>query len=122
VDDYQGDENKIIILSLVRSNANNKIGFLKTQNRIIVALSRAQHGMFIVGDGKLLERGSNDWFKIISELKSTGSYGNALTLCCQNHPKTVTEIRNAKDFDNAPLGGCLKKCEEQLQVFICLII
>jgi helicase required for RNAi-mediated heterochromatin assembly 1 len=29
VDDYQGEENDIIILSLVRSNENGDIGFLK---------------------------------------------------------------------------------------------
>ena len=41
VDAYQGEENKIIILSLVRSNKEGKIGFVKTYNRICVAISRA---------------------------------------------------------------------------------
>ena len=44
VDNYQGEENDIVILSLVRSNENGKIGFLKKANRICVALSRAKHG------------------------------------------------------------------------------
>lgn len=42
VDGFQGEENKIIILSLVRSNANGQIGFLKVANRVCVALSRAK--------------------------------------------------------------------------------
>lgn len=42
VDGYQGEENKIIILSLVRSNTNGQIGFLKVANRVCVALSRAK--------------------------------------------------------------------------------
>ncbi|KAF9429334.1 NFX1-type zinc finger-containing protein 1 [Entomortierella beljakovae] len=42
VDGFQGEENEIIILSLVRSNDNNSIGFLKTSNRVCVALSRAK--------------------------------------------------------------------------------
>ena len=42
VDGFQGEENDIIILSLVRSNSNNSIGFLKTSNRVCVGLSRAK--------------------------------------------------------------------------------
>lgn len=44
VDNYQGEENKIILLSLVRSNADSNIGFLRTDNRVNVALSRAKEG------------------------------------------------------------------------------
>lgn len=43
VDNFQGEENDIILLSLVRSNDENKIGFLRTDNRICVALSRAKY-------------------------------------------------------------------------------
>jgi len=42
VDNFQGEENDIILLSLVRSNAEKKIGFLGIPNRICVALSRAK--------------------------------------------------------------------------------
>lgn len=44
VDNYQGEENDIILLSLVRSNAEDAVGFVKTENRVCVALSRARHG------------------------------------------------------------------------------
>jgi len=50
VDGYQGEENDIILLSLVRSNIENNIGFLNIQNRICVALSRARNGLFIMGN------------------------------------------------------------------------
>ena len=33
VDNFQGEEAKIVIVSLVRSNRENKCGFLKTYNR-----------------------------------------------------------------------------------------
>lgn len=46
VDNFQGEENDIILLSLVRSNEENKIGFLRTDNRICVALSRAKYIFF----------------------------------------------------------------------------
>ena len=38
VDNYQGEENDVIILSLVRNNQRNSVGFLKTANRVCVAL------------------------------------------------------------------------------------
>lgn len=42
VDNFQGEENEIILLSLVRSNAAGKMGFLSVSNRVCVALSRAK--------------------------------------------------------------------------------
>lgn len=50
VDDFQGEENKIILLSLVRSNEDSRIGFLSTRNRVCVALSRAKEGLYIIGN------------------------------------------------------------------------
>lgn len=50
VDGYQGEENDIILLSLVRSNIENNFGFLNIQNRICVALSRARNGLYIMGN------------------------------------------------------------------------
>lgn len=50
VDSYQGEENDIVLLSLVRNNIENNIGFLNIQNRICVALSRARNGLYIMGN------------------------------------------------------------------------
>lgn len=58
LDNYQGEENKIILLSLVRNNNYNSIGFLQTENRVCVALSRAKEGLYIMGNMKLLCRNS----------------------------------------------------------------
>lgn len=44
MDNYQGEESKIIILSLVRNNLDNNVGFLAIPNRVCVALSRAKEG------------------------------------------------------------------------------
>ena len=49
VDNFQGEENDIILLSLVRSNREARIGFLKIENRVCVALSRAKMGFYIIG-------------------------------------------------------------------------
>lgn len=59
VDDYQGEENEIILLSLVRSNKNDSIGFLKTTNRICVALSRARLGLYIFGNASCLRNAAD---------------------------------------------------------------
>ena len=52
VDNFQGEEAKVVIVSLVRSNEARKVGFLKTTNRINVLLSRAQHGMYLIGNSE----------------------------------------------------------------------
>jgi len=49
VDRFQGDENEMIVVSLVRFNAEDKLGFAAIPNRICVALSRAQCGLYIIG-------------------------------------------------------------------------
>ncbi|ACQ93525.1 NERD domain protein [Tolumonas auensis DSM 9187] len=53
IDSYQGSENRIIMLSLVRHNANNKTGFMNDNARVNVALSRAKERLIIVGAGAM---------------------------------------------------------------------
>ncbi|KAI8303766.1 Helicase required for RNAi-mediated heterochromatin assembly 1 [Colletotrichum sp. SAR11_59] len=50
VDNFQGEEADVVIVSLVRSNNERRCGFLSTSNRINVLLSRARHGMYIIGN------------------------------------------------------------------------
>ena len=50
MDNFQREEAKVIVISLVRSNDERKCGFLKTSNRINVLLSRARHGIYIIGN------------------------------------------------------------------------
>jgi superfamily I DNA and/or RNA helicase len=50
IDSWQGREKEIIVFSAVRCNFAGHIGFLEKENRINVALTRAQHGLIIVGN------------------------------------------------------------------------
>lgn len=50
VDGFQGQERDLIILSLVRSNDNGQIGFLRDLRRMNVAMTRARHKLIIVGN------------------------------------------------------------------------
>ncbi|XP_072259873.1 NFX1-type zinc finger-containing protein 1 isoform X2 [Pyxicephalus adspersus] len=113
VDKYQGEENDIILLSLVRSNKAGKVGFLKIANRICVALSRAKKGLYCIGNMDMLSSVPL-WSHILGTLKQRGQVGNHLMLCCQNHPDTRTLVNCAKDFKSVPEGGCNKKCEFRL--------
>ncbi|MCR4661562.1 MAG: AAA family ATPase [Clostridia bacterium] len=56
VDDFQGDERDIIILSMVRNPAGNRYDaeFIKKFERINVALSRARKLLIVVGSKKFL--------------------------------------------------------------------
>jgi helicase required for RNAi-mediated heterochromatin assembly 1 len=69
VDSYQGEENKIIILSLVRNNDRNAAGFTNVENRVCVALSRAKMGFYIFGNKQLIGKNSNLWLKVIEVLE-----------------------------------------------------
>ncbi|KAF1833598.1 P-loop containing nucleoside triphosphate hydrolase protein [Decorospora gaudefroyi] len=114
VDNFQGEEAKIIIVSLVRSNEKQNVGFLKTTNRINVLLSRAQHGMYLIGNADTYSS-VEMWQKVISMLRATDSVGNALALCCPRHPETVIEIQQPDDFAKvSPEGGCREACANRL--------
>jgi superfamily I DNA and/or RNA helicase len=59
IDQVQGRETDIAILSLTRSNSSRTIGFVNDYPRINVALSRAKHGLIIVGDRTMFEAKPN---------------------------------------------------------------
>ena len=130
VDNYQGEENDFILLSLVRSNTKKEIGFLKTFNRVCVAFSRAKIGFYIIGNIKCIVEGEKRyilkskelhlddrmngvWGQIAKKAEDKKIIGPVLRLQCQNHNE-ITEIRDYQDFAQCPEGGCLQTCMQRL--------
>ena len=112
VDSYQGEENDIVILSLVRSNVACNIGFLTVENRVCVAISRAQRGFYIFGDGLNLCKSSILWWEVIQILAKPRRVGFHLPLTCRKHGN-MTFVQNAGVFE-ALKGGCTLPCREEL--------
>ena len=74
VDNYQGEENEIIILSLVRANKHETIGFLNVFNRVCVALSRARCGFYVIGNFEFICKAEKQdmWKDIVNTVKQNG--------------------------------------------------
>ncbi|KAL9620069.1 MAG: hypothetical protein Q9160_005359 [Pyrenula sp. 1 TL-2023] len=112
VDSYQGEENAVVLLSLVRSNHYSDergIGFLAIANRICVALSRAKLGFYMFGNEKQLRRASALWNDIFGVIRtSPNRLGRKLPLQCRNHGRpTVVSDPHAW---NSIFGGCDLDC------------
>ena len=112
VDNFQGEENDIILLSLVRSNSDQRIGFLNESNRICVALSRARQGLYCIGNFKQLKSKCKLWQEICDDLKTKNAIGETLDLVCKRH-QNVTSVRKSREFD-IKFGGCKMPCGERL--------
>lgn len=80
VEEFQGQERQIILVSTVRSSGENtqtdlqyNLGFLKCPKRMNVAISRARALLVIFGKESLLTR-DDDWRYLIDETKKKGTY------------------------------------------------
>ncbi|KAL4486544.1 hypothetical protein ABPG73_003848 [Tetrahymena malaccensis] len=115
VDNYQGEENEIVILSLVRSNQNNKLGHAKTQNRINVSFSRAKRGFYVIGNFNMISQVQDAklWQKIIGLAKKKCHLVESIYFKCNKH-KNVNKVTHYQDFDNMVQGGCQKRCNTPL--------
>jgi superfamily I DNA and/or RNA helicase len=68
VDGYQGRENDIVVLSLVRSNTSDDIGFARVPNRLNVAISRARELLIIFGNIGMFRRHKGQLWKTFIRL------------------------------------------------------
>lgn len=73
IDSFQGQEKEVVILSLVRSNDANDIGFLKDYRRMNVAITRAKELLYVIGDSATI--GADPFYNAFLEyVEKHGSY------------------------------------------------
>lgn len=72
VDGFQGGERDVIVISTVRSESSG-LGFLADTRRMNVALTRARHACWVVGDSRALQINPS-WKAFLQHAKRNGEY------------------------------------------------
>lgn len=80
IDAVQGREADLVIFSTVRSNENSRVGFLDSDKRINVALSRARKGLIIVGDSMFLSSAQSPFKEVLSFIERRPKWARIETL------------------------------------------
>jgi superfamily I DNA and/or RNA helicase len=76
VDSFQGQEMENVVLSLVRSNEDGVIGFLRDYRRMNVAMTRARERLYVIGDSATI--GSDPFYNaFLSYVEKVGEYDTA---------------------------------------------
>ncbi|GAV05937.1 hypothetical protein RvY_15988-2, partial [Ramazzottius varieornatus] len=102
VDAFQGREKDFVIMSCVRSNEHQGIGFLKDPRRLNVALTRAKYGLIIVGNAKILAK-QPLWNHLLHHFAESGLLMDGpLT---RLHPSTVDLPKLKRLHNPTPVGG-----------------
>ncbi|OHT10180.1 hypothetical protein TRFO_20550 [Tritrichomonas foetus] len=125
LDNFQGEENKIIIVSTTRSD---KPGFVKNPNRALVTLSRAREMLVVVGNKEIFGVESKDqmWSKISTVAQNlnkfcysditSGEGGIAVNSCKHHNPGNATPnyLKDTKDILRYRFSFCKEKCNFEL--------
>uniref|UniRef100_A0A158P8R5 RNB domain-containing protein n=1 Tax=Angiostrongylus cantonensis TaxID=6313 RepID=A0A158P8R5_ANGCA len=114
VDSFQGKENRIVIVSLVGSMPNSS-RLLPVENWITVSLSRAHHGVYVIGNFSHLSQGSPLWSRIVEGMSQDGLASFALTIRCKCHGNTQMITQPCEFLEKSPEGGCMESCNTKLQ-------
>jgi hypothetical protein len=133
VDGFQGKEKDFVIISCVRANDANTVGFLSDFRRMNVAITRARYGLFVIGHGATLRTNElwrdlirhADRAKMCISLKTSAddlmtamthhvsvTSANKFFVQKQNvtqSSSTATNKRSLMDVHNSELDGQLSK-------------
>ncbi len=79
IDAFQGQEADVVIISLVRSNPDGKIGFLSDHRRMNVAMTRARTKLIVIGDSTTLS-GDKFYETFVQYTEEIGAYRSVFEL------------------------------------------
>ena len=110
VDNYQGEENDIVIASLTRSNESGDIGFMSAPERLNVLVTRARNCLVLIGNmGTFMssKKGGPTWRPFFELMKSRNHLYDGLPVRCEKHPEKTALLQEPSDFPKfCPNGGC----------------
>ncbi|XP_057469573.1 uncharacterized protein LOC130758622 isoform X2 [Actinidia eriantha] len=103
VDGFQGGEEDVIIISTVRSNGSGTLGFLPDRQRTNVALTRAKHCLWILGNGAMLTQSNSVWKKLVVDAKARDCFYEA-----KDDKNLAQAVASALDVELNQLAASLK--------------
>lgn len=110
LDNYQGEESDIVLVSMTRSNKSHDIGFMAAPERLNVLLSRARDGLIMIGNSETFmnaRKGKEVWRKCFDHLKQNDHVYEGFPVKCEKHPDRAALLSSAEDFETqCPDGGC----------------
>ncbi|KAK9063838.1 hypothetical protein SSX86_017710 [Deinandra increscens subsp. villosa] len=95
IDGFQGGEEDIIILSTVRSNNYGSVGFISNPQRTNVALTRARHCLWILGNERTLSNSESIWKELVCDARNRDCLFDADADKCLK--TTIIEIKKELD-------------------------
>lgn len=121
IDNYQGEEADVVVVSLVRSNSRGNVGFLREPERINVVLSRARDGLIMMGNVTTLRNASSSearkhWGVVVDQLDAAGLVYSGFPAVCQQHGRQILPLLDTAEAfaKQTPNGGCTLPCHATL--------
>ncbi|RDB20814.1 NFX1-type zinc finger-containing protein 1 [Hypsizygus marmoreus] len=118
IDNYQGEESDIVIVSLTRSNAQHDIGFMYSPERLNVLLSRARNALIMIGNARTFansRKGGLLWGTLFELLRGGKHVYEGMPVQCEQHNDRKAILSKPGDFeDHCPDGGCMEPCGTML--------
>ena len=117
IDNFQGEESRIVVCSLVRANADGDIGFVAGAERVNVLLSRARDALILLGCKDTFlnaksSRGRALWTGLLNSMLLNNQIYEGFPAVCQTHNvASPVVLCRSELFDlHAPDGGCCAPC------------
>ncbi|EKM56223.1 uncharacterized protein PHACADRAFT_209697 [Phanerochaete carnosa HHB-10118-sp] len=114
IDNYQGEESDIVLVSLTRSNSSRDIGFMYAPERLNVLLSRARNALIMIGNAETFSgarKGGELWTDLFTMMREDGHIYDGLPVRCERHLNQAAVLKRPEDFDEqCPEGGCQEPC------------